>query len=233
MPIVTITGASQGLGAATAYAFAQEPNAKLTLLARNKIKLDAVAQACRAFGCEAEAIVCDVTNEAEVQEVAQFVLQRWGATDVLINNAGLFLPGPLLETSSKDFEQQILVNLTSAFYVTQAFLPAMQVQKRGHLFFMASIASLRAYPGGGAYTAAKHGLLGLARAFREETKSVGIRVTTLMPGATLTPSWDGVDLPEERFMRSEDIAQTIRNIWHLSDRSVVEEVILRPQLGDI
>ncbi|HRR08514.1 MAG TPA: SDR family oxidoreductase [Rhodothermales bacterium] len=233
MPLVTITGASQGLGAAIAYAFAQEPNAKLALLARNKLRLDAVAEDCRALGCEAEAIACDVTNEAEVQKAARFVLQRWGATDILVNNAGLFLPGPLLETSSKDFEQQILVNLTSAFYVTQAFLPAMQAQKQGHLFFMASIASLKAYSGGGAYTAAKHGLLGLARAFREEVKPTGIRVTTLMPGATLTPSWDGVDLPEERFMRPEDIAQTIRDIWHLSDRSVVEEVVLRPQLGDI
>jgi short-subunit dehydrogenase len=117
--------------------------------------------------------------------------------------------------------------------VTQAFLDAMLERGKGHFFFMGSVASIRAYPGGVAYCAAKHGLLGLARVVREELKGEGLRVTTLLPGATYTPSWEGSELPEDRFMPPEDIAQTVVDAWQLSSRSVVEEILLRPQEGDV
>ena len=233
MPIVVITGASQGIGQAVAEAFAQEPEARLALVARSQDKLDAVAAQCRARGAEAAVFPCDVTDDAAVHRTAATILARWGAPDVLVNNAGLFQPGAVRETTAELFRRQVAVNLTSAFVVTQAFLEAMVVRGRGHLFYMASVASIRAYEGAVAYCAAKHGLLGLARVVREETKTLGLRVTTLLPGATLTPSWGSVDLPEERFMPPVDIARTIVDIYHLSDRTVVEEILLRHQLGDI
>ena len=161
------------------------------------------------------------------------VKTQWGVPDILINNAGLFQPGNLLDMDPASFREQMDVNLTSAFLVTRAFLPDLVAQGRGSLFFMASVASIRAYAGGAAYCAAKHGLLGLARCVREETKDSGIRVTTLLPGATFTPSWEGVDLPEERFMPASDIAQAVVDVYKLTDRTVVEEIILRPQLGDL
>jgi NAD(P)-dependent dehydrogenase (short-subunit alcohol dehydrogenase family) len=103
----------------------------------------------------------------------------------------------------------------------------------GHLFYMCSVASVKAYPGGVAYCAAKHGLLGLARVVREETKEHGIRVTAIMPGATFTRSWGDAGLPEERFMLPEDIGRTLVDVYRLSGRSVVEEILIRPQLGDV
>ena len=103
----------------------------------------------------------------------------------------------------------------------------------GYVFYVGSVASTRAYPGGAAYCAAKHGLLGLARVVREETKSSGLRVTILLPGATWTPSWSGVDLPEERFIPAGDIAKMLVDLYHLDSRTVVEELVVRPQLGDI
>ena len=233
MPIVVITGASQGIGQAVAEAFAQEPEARLALIARSQDKPDAVAAQCRARGAEAAVFPCDVTDDAAVHRTAAAILAQWGAPDVLVNNAGLFQPGAVRETTAELFRRQVAVNLTSAFVVTQAFLEAMVVRGRGHLFYMASVASIRAYEGAAGYCAAKHGLLGLARVVREETKTLGLRVTTLLPGATLTPSWDGVDLPEERFMPPVDIARALIDIYHLSDRTVVEEILLRPQLGDI
>lgn len=233
MPMIVVTGASQGIGQAVAEAFAQEPEARLVLVARSRDKLDAVAARCRAYGAEAAVFTCDVTDDAAVHRVAQAVLAEWGAPDVLVNNAGLFEPGTVRETPADLFRRQIAVNLTSAFVVTQAFLEAMIARRRGHLFYMASVASIRGYESGAAYCAAKHGVLGLARVVREETKALGLRVTALLPGATFTPSWEGVDLPEERFMPAEDIARALVDVYHLSDRTVVEEILLRPQRGDV
>ncbi|MEM6334977.1 MAG: SDR family oxidoreductase [Bacteroidota bacterium] len=230
---VVITGASQGIGAAIARVFSQVSGAQITLVARNATKLNAVAAACREAGAKALAVPCDVTDEAAVAEMAARVLDWGGAPDVLVNNAGAFTPGAIAETEAETFRWQVEVNLTSAFLVTKAFLPAMTERESGHLFFMGSVASIRAYAGGAAYCAAKHGLLGLARVVREETKDAGLRVTTLLPGATLTPSWEGVDLPEARFMPAEDIAQTVLDTYRLSDRTVIEELLIRPQLGDI
>ena len=232
-PAVVITGASQGIGAAIAHAFAAVPGARLALLARSERTLAEVAAACRDLGAEAEAFPCDVTDDGAVAQTAEQVAARFGTADVLVNNAGLFRPGPLLETTPDGFREQVEVNLTSAFLVTRAFLPPMLAARRGHVFFLASVASLRAYPGGAVYGAAKHGLLGLARGVREETRTHGIRVTTLLPGATYTPSWEGAGVDESRLMPATDIAQTVLDAWRLSDRSVVEEIILRPQLGDL
>lgn len=233
MSVIIITGAGQGIGRAIAQAFATEQGARLVLIARTENRLQATASKCSALGAETLVLPCDVTNEKAVQQVLQRVLAQWDAPDVLINNAGMFQPGLVLETTVPVFRKQVDVNLTSAFIMTHAFLEAMIEKGSGHIFYMASVASIRAYAGGAAYCAAKHGLLGLARVVREETKDKGLRVTALMPGATFTPSWDGSDLPEERFMPPEDIAKAVLDIYHLSNRSVIEEIILRPQLGDI
>lgn len=233
-PLVLVTGASQGIGAAVARAFAEaEPGARLALVARSAENLARTAEACRALGAEAEAFVCDVTDEAAVQAMAGAVAERFGVPDVLVVNAGAFEPGSVLEMTAASFRAQLDANLTSAFLTTQAFLGAMTARKCGHVFYMGSVASIRAYPGGAAYCAAKHGLLGLARVVREETKALGLRVTTLLPGATRTPSWDGTDAPDDRFMPPEDLARTVVDVWHLSERTVVEELLLRPQLGDL
>lgn len=230
---VLVTGASQGIGAAVALAFAAEPDARLVLVSRSEDKLQAVAEECRERGTEAEVAPCDVTDEAAVDALAERVRQWGGAPDVLVNNAGLFEPGGVLETSPEAFRRQLEVNAVSAFLVTRAFLPAMLARGSGRILMMGSVASVRGYPGGTAYGAAKHALLGLARSLREETAGTGVGVTTLLPGATLTPSWDGVDLPPERLMPPEDIARVAVEVATLSARSVVEEVLIRPAAGDL
>lgn len=233
MSSIVITGASRGIGRAVALAFAKESDTRLTLVSRNIELLEEVAASCRELGAETAVHPCDVTDEDAVADLAKQVVDRWGAPDVLVNNAGLFQPATFLETTPAAFREQVDVNLTSAFLVTRAFLEPMLDARHGSIFYMASVASIRAYPSGVAYCAAKHGLLGLARSVREETRPFGIRVTAIIAGATFTPSWEGVDLPEERFMPPEDIARTVLDIVHLSDRSVVEEILIRPQPGDI
>ena len=165
--------------------------------------------------------------------MAEAVQSTLETPNVLVNNAGAFVPGSFSETDTEVFRSQIAVNLTSAFLVTRAFLGGMMERGSGDIMFMASVAAVRGYPGGVAYCAAKHGLLGLARALREEVKDHGIRVMAILPGATRTASWEGTDLPDERFIDPKDIALSVLDAHRLSSRAVVEEIIIRPRLGDI
>jgi len=231
---IIITGASQGIGAAIARSWSQSfSGSRMSLLARNESKLENLAADCQDFGADAVAFPCDLTDSTAVRKTCREIIDKNGTPSVLINNAGAFEPGGIADTSFEDFDKQIQVNLTSAFQMTSLIIPHMIQAGRGHLFFMASVASLTAYPGSVGYCSAKHGLLGLARAIREETLEQGIRVTSLFPGATLTSSWSGTNLPYERFMPPEDIAKAVISAYLMSDRTVVEEIILRPQKGDI
>jgi len=230
---VVVTGASQGIGRAIAEAFAARDSAHLALVARTDAKLEAVAASCREHGGTPLVVPTDVTDDAAVATMADTVHDAWGPPDVLVNNAGAFTYAPLNELTLEGFRDQIDVNLTGAFAVTKAFLPSMRERGTGHLFFMGSVASLMAYPGNAGYCAAKHGLRGLARVVRAETKDEGLRVTTVLPGATDTPTWAGADLPSERLMAPEDVAQAVVDAAHLSDRTVLEELLLRPQEGDV
>ncbi len=206
---------------------------RLELVARNEERLEETCGLSRAHGAEARAFPCDVTDEAAVEEMAASVHAAFGTPDVVLNNAGLFETGAVVDMTVETFNRQVAVNLTSAFMVTRVFLREMLERGSGHLFYVCSVASLRAYPGAVAYCAAKHGVLGLARAMREETRAHGLRVTAVLPGATWTPSWYGSDVPEERLMPPEDIAQAMLDVWRLSDRTVVEELLLRPREGDV
>jgi NAD(P)-dependent dehydrogenase (short-subunit alcohol dehydrogenase family) len=241
-PVVLITGASQGIGAAIARTFAAElPGARLALVARSEKNLRAVARDCiksgpspglRA-GATVEIFPCDVSREASVKSMARIVTRHFGPVDVLINNAGAFATASFTETKLAEFDRMIAVNLRSAFMVTQAFLPAMLERKRGDIFFMSSIAGLGAYPNAAAYCAAKFGVTGLAKVLRAETKNQGVRVCCIHPGATWSPSWAKSGVKRERIMPAEDIARAILDVHRLGRRTVVEEIVLRPQRGDV
>lgn len=228
-PVIVITGASQGLGAAIARGFAKRGPCRLALLARREAELQEVAEACqRESGVEAAAFICDVREEASVQTAAAAVVERFGKVDILINNAGYFHAESFLSFSVADFDDQLAVNLRSAFLVSRAFVSGMIARQRGDIVNVGSIAARQAHPGGTGYCAAKAGLDGLSRVMREELKPHGIRVTVVHPGPIATPSWAESGVPEEQLMPPEDVAAAIIDLVHLSSRTVVEEVILRP-----
>jgi short-subunit dehydrogenase len=127
----------------------------------------------------------------------------------------------------------LAVNLLSAYDVTRALLPNFISQRQGHIFTVCSTASLMAYPNGGSYGIAKFALLGFTKTLREELKTQGVRVTAVLPGATLTRSWEGVGEDPQRFIRPEDVAEAVFSAFSLSPQAVVEEILIRPQLGDL
>jgi short-subunit dehydrogenase len=229
-----ITGATKGIGRAIAIAFANEGH-HLALCARTAADLDTLRTELAAINPRIEIFTMpvDVSQKDEVLAFGEFVKSKWRKVDILINNAGVYLPGEIINAAEGSLEMMITTNLYSAFYLTRAIAPMMQAEKDGHIFNMCSIASFMAYPNGGSYSISKFALLGMSKVLREEMKPHGVRVTTIMPGATWSNSWAGFEAPEERLMKPEDIADTILAISKLSKQSVVEEIIIRPQLGDL
>jgi short-subunit dehydrogenase len=130
-------------------------------------------------------------------------------------------------------EKLIEVNLYSAYHLTRTLLPSMMTQKRGHIFNICSIASLNAYENGGSYSISKFALAGFSKNLREEMKPFGIRVTAVYPGAAYTDSWASTGIDRTRFMEAEDIAEMVIASSRLSHQACVEDIILRPQAGDI
>jgi NADP-dependent 3-hydroxy acid dehydrogenase YdfG len=233
-PVVLVTGASQGIGAAIAEAFAGHvPGVRLALVARSTEKLVAVAKKCTQLGADAGVFPCDVSNEGAVAELEKAVARRFGAVNVLVNNAGKYVGSPLLSTSAADFDHMYAANLRSLFLVTRAFAPAMVKRGEGDIFNMGSVAGLAAFPGAAAYAAAKFGVTGLSKAMRAELKDKGVRVCCIYPGATVSPSWKGSGVPPARMMPAGDVAAAFIAVYKMTRRTVVEEIVLRPQLGDL
>lgn len=226
-----ITGATKGIGKAIAELLAQN-GFNIAICARTKTDVDALKKRLEEqYNIQVLAQAVDMSEKQAVKSFAHYIKENWATIDLLVNNAGVFIPCDLSNADNEDaFEKMMDLNLYSTYYMTQGILPMMINQQKGHIFNICSIASIMPY---GAYAVSKHAMLGFSRVLREEVKDKGVRVTAMLPGATYTASWDGTELPQERFMKAEDIAQSLLDIYKLSDRTVVEEIILRPQLGDI
>ncbi len=230
---IIVTGASKGIGKAIAEKFAAEGNTILVCSRGEKSLYDTVNEIQTRFpNCIIKGKSCDMANKKSVQEFAAWCLEQ-GAPDILVNNAGQFLPGSIHDEAEGMLEQMIETNLYSAYHLTRAILPAMIQNASGHVFNICSIASLNAYANGGSYSISKFALLGFSKNLREELKPKGIKVTAVMPGATLSASWDGFDIDPKRIMEAKDVAEMIFAAAHLSPMAVIEDMVMRPQLGDL
>ena len=230
---VVITGASQGLGKCMAEHFAKDGH-DLFLCSRNMDKLQAWQSKLMAdHKVQITSFNFDLSIEAEVKKFAEQVLAATQHVDILINNAGTYEPGSTYNEPEGQLAKVMDLNLFSAYHLTRALLPGMMERKKGHIFNMCSIAALKAYDNGGAYSISKWALTGFTKNLREEMKPHNIKVSMIHPGATYTPSWEQSGFPPSRFMKPEDVAQMVLASCKLSDQACVEEIILRPQLGDI
>lgn len=229
---IVVTGATKGIGKALVQKFASE-GWNVAFCARNDSDIERLKSEIGNQKSESLGVRCDVTKRSELKGFADAVREKFVSIDILVNNAGVFLPGKVISEPEGTLEKLMETNLYSAYHLTRHLLPSMLEKKHGHIFNMCSVASIKAYPNGGSYSISKFALLGFSKALREELKPYHIKVTALVAGATLTDSWKGTVLPESRFMKPEDVAQSVWDIAHLSENTVVEEVLLRPVLGDI
>ncbi len=231
---VVITGASRGMGRAVAEAFAAE-GAALFLCARNEVQLyHTVAELQTKYpNSSIKAKAFDISIKEQAIAFGNWVNENCPAADILVNNAGSFVPGSIYNEPDGILEQMLAVNLYSAYHITRTVLPGMIAAKSGYIFNMCSIASLKAYSNGGSYSISKYAALGFSKNLREELKPFNIKVATILPGAVLTDSWGNFDNSSHRIMEATDVANIIIAATRLSPGAVMEDIVLRPQLGDL
>ncbi|MDF2159206.1 SDR family oxidoreductase [Algoriphagus sp. CAU 1675] len=230
---ILVSGGTKGIGRAIIKRFAKE-GFDIATCSRNGEELQELKAELEAHypGIQVLAEVADLSKKEEVYAFAEKV-KGFSNPDVLVNNTGIFLPGAIHDEPEGNFEFIMHTNLFSAYYLSRCFVKEMIQRKSGHIFSMGSVAGTKAYPNGGSYAISKWAMLGMTKCLREELKPHGVKVTSILAGATFTASWEGIDLPEERFMRADDVAESVWAAYNLSPQSVVEELIVRPQLGDI
>jgi len=236
---IIITGASRGLGKAIAEKFAAN-GYNLFLSSRNEIALYKAMEELQTKFTDIiiKAKAFDLSTKEQAKALGEWILSLGISIDILMNNAGDFLPGNVYDEEEGTLEKMIEVNLYSAYHLTRTLLPKMMQQNilsgsRGHIFNMCSIASLQAYKNGGSYSISKFALAGFSKNLREEMKQHFIKVTAIYPGAAYTDSWNGSGVDEKRIMEAKDIADMVFASSQLSPQATVEDIILRPQLGDL
>ena len=231
---VVITGASRGLGKAMAEIFAAN-GYNLYLASRSETKLYKTVEELmtRFTDITIKAKPFDLSKKEQAKDFGKWILNFGINIDVLINNAGSFAGANVHDEEDGALEEMIETNLYSAYHLTRVLVSKMIQQKSGHIFNMSSIAGLKAYHGGGSYSVSKFALHGFSVNLREELKPHNIKVTTVFPGAAYTDSWAASGIKKERFMEADDIAKMVFAASQLSPQACVEDIILRPQLGDL
>ena len=241
MKTAVITGATKGIGRAIAeqlwsigysVAVCSRSASDLTkmemVLAKAKSKSSNEGSSQRVL-----TQVCDVSNQAQVAAFAKTIHDAWGRVDVLVNNAGTFEPGKLIEEPDGTLQRLLQTNVMSAYWLSRGLLADLRAAPNALIVNICSIASMQAYPPGGSYAVSKFALRGLSTTLRDELKEEGIKVTAIFPGATWSASWDGVEMPKHRLMLASDVAQSVIGLLSLSPQAVIEEILIRPQLGDL
>jgi NAD(P)-dependent dehydrogenase (short-subunit alcohol dehydrogenase family) len=233
--IAWITGASKGIGLACAKALASQ-GMHVVMSSRHRQELIDAVTKIRQDGYDARAVQCDVSNEEDVDWAIKSIIKAYGqGPDILINNAGISPYYDIEEMTTEIFDSVIATNLTGNFLCAKAVLPEMIRKGSGTIIQMLSIASVKAFAGGTAYGASKFGALGFTNALREEVRDKGIKVVAVMPGAVETSAWDEQerDAYHSRMMQPEDIAQAVSDILRQPQRTMIEEIVIRPIGGDL
>jgi short-subunit dehydrogenase len=225
-----ITGATHGIGKAIAAIFLAN-SYDIIICARNKDELNQLQNEWQIAypNTQILAIPADFSNKDAVIAFADACKAFGKPINVLVNNAGIFLPGDIISEPDNQLEAMLQVNLLSAYHLTRKLLPAIQKSGSGaHIFNIASIASLAAYPGGSSYSISKYALLGFSDNLRQELSAEKIKVTAICPGPTYSRSWASAPAIPENIMAAEDIAQLVWAASQLSYNACTDKIVVTP-----
>lgn len=224
-----ITGATQGIGKSIAQKFLAE-GYDIGICARSQQALATLQSTWHERYPDRRIVIyaADFSRQEEVKSFAAFMLKELKHIDVLINNAGIFLPGTVIDEAEEQLSYMMEVNVMSAYHLSRAIIPSMKAHSAGHIINICSIAGLHAYAGGSSYSISKYAMLGLSDNLREACKPYGIGVTAICPGPTLSPSWDGSGVDEDKLIDAEDIATLAWQCTQLSAKACVDRIVVNP-----
>jgi 3-oxoacyl-[acyl-carrier protein] reductase len=224
---VIITGATKGIGRAIAVKMAAE-GYNVAVCARNAADLEQLKLALKDAKGKVLTTIADCAKKDEILACCELFSQHFNTIDVLVNNVGIYMPSNILDESDENFELQQAVNLNASYYFSKFFGRMMRAQCKGHIFNICSVASKQALIEAGSYCVTKAAMYSLNNVLRKELAEHQVKVTAILPGSTLTSSWEGTTLPPEQFVQPEDIANTIYNLLSISKGANVDELIITP-----
>lgn len=222
-----ITGATKGIGKAIAYKLLVE-GYDIAICARTIEDLEQLKKGWELEFPQQTIIVyaADFELQNDVQSFAKAALQQFSKIDVLINNAGIYLPGTVLSENEGQLRQQFEVNVFAADTLCKIVAPLMQNQGCGHIINICSIASLHAYAGGSSYSISKYALLGLSDNYRMALKPFGVKVTAICPGPTMSQSWEGSGVEESKLIAANSIADAVYCCLQLDINACVDRMVI-------
>jgi NADP-dependent 3-hydroxy acid dehydrogenase YdfG len=232
--IALITGASSGIGRATALTFAAA-GIDLALIGRSTDRLQPVVAAATQLGVKVRSYQLDLAQLASVREQVAQIVAEWGRVDILVNNAGAAYTNHLMDIPLAAWQQTIDLNLTSVLQVVQGVLPAMRTQKSGTIINLISIAGRQTFPDWGAYCVSKFGLVALSQVLAAEERANGIRVTAIYPGSVNTALWDKpevqADFDRAAMLDADTVAASILYAATAPMVATIEELTIMPSAG--
>ena len=226
--IAIVTGAGRGIGRAVCQALAAA-GAQVIAAARTRGQIEGVGREITTAGGRCEAMPVDLADEASIRQLFASVNDRFGRLDIVVNNAGVGRFGPVAEFSTDDLDTVLNVNLRGTFLCCREALKLMQPRRCGFIINVSSVVGFKGYPHQAAYTAAKHGIMGLTKSLAVEAQEHGIRVSAVLPGGVDTElvAQARPDLDRAVLMQPDDIAHTIMYLLSLSDRAHVDQIYIR------
>ena len=240
--VVVITGASSGLGEASARLLARQ-GARVVLGAWRRDRIEALAAEINRGGGKAIAVATDVTRRDQVKNLVDAAVKTYGRIDVIINNAGLMPQSPLDRLKIDEWDRMIDVNIKGVLYGIAAALPYMQQQKSGHIVNVSSVAGHKVRAGGAVYAATKHAVRALSEGLRQEVKPFNIRTTVISPGAVATELPDSISEPdvaegfhkfyEEFAIPANSFARAVAYAIGEPDDVDINEILFRPTRQEI
>ncbi len=229
-----ITAATKGIGRAVSIAFAKQ-GINLSICSRNEQDLLNFKQELQGINPQITVItmVTDCSRRDELINFAVFTEKKLGFVDIIVNNVGMYKHVSILNDSEDSFQKQIDTNLLPAYELYRFFGKTMVSVGKGHIFNICSVAAINPIVEAGMYSVTKYALLGLNKVMRLETQAHGVKVTAVIPGSTLTDSWNGIEVDKNTMVLPEDVASAIVNILNMSAGANVDEVVIKPTPGQI